>query len=443
MKNTIAILLTNVEGGGTKRHVDEISKSWSLEGYRVILVEVYGRVIQINLLDKDKKVFICNIFNDVELEQLKTILKYFKVSLLHVHHLLDANISFFRLHKDLNNIPLVITLHDYYCICPFIKLTNEKEEYCGELGNEACDKCILKRNFYSETLDKYIKNISIWRKFWDEYLKEAAQIVVPSYDMKERIQKYYSDTNICVFENPELINFESKIKTIGLIGDLSIAKGAKKIKECVTYIAEKKLPLYFIVFGRLNDIQLTEEEKKYILILGAYKEEKIYEIIKKYCIDFFWFPGVWPETYSYTLSIPIRLKIPCISTNLGAIASRIKQNNWGETYLWDYNYKEIVKILMRFDYKKYYNQDFIIKNISFGKVKDYYKNVNLDFENDKIKFININKNWRRFPNINFKLAGIEFKYLWKSANYFQRIKLIFYLDKQVVKRKLIKVLFKY
>ena len=140
MKNTIAILLTNVEGGGTKRHVDEISKSWSLEGYRVILVEVYGRVIQINLLDKDKKVFICNIFNDVELEQLKTILKYFKVSLLHVHHLLDANISFFRLHKDLNNIPLVITLHDYYCICPFIKLTNEKEEYCGELGNEACDK---------------------------------------------------------------------------------------------------------------------------------------------------------------------------------------------------------------------------------------------------------------------------------------------------------------
>lgn len=437
MKITIAIILVNIESGGTKRHVEEMSKSWTLEGYNVILVEVYGRLIQVNLLEKTKKKFLCNIFNDIGLKQLKSIFKYFNVGLLHVHHLLDANISFFKIHKDLN-IPLVITLHDYYCICPFIKLTNEKEEYCKELGINECNRCLLKRKFYSKHLDMQINNIDIWRDFWFNYLKEASQIVVPSCDMKIRIQKYYPSLNLSVFENPELINFNTNIRRIGLIGDLSVPKGAKKIKECIEYVTKNKLPLYFIVFGKLNNIKLTKEEKKYISILGTYKEEEVYINIKKFCIDFFWFPGVWPETYSYTLSIPIRLRIPCISTDLGAIAYRIKQNNWGEIYDWTFDTEKIIGLLMNFNYEKYYNKDFIIKNISFGEIDRYYININLDVPSKINEKIDI----RYFPELKTNLSGVEFKYLWKNANFIQKIKLIFYLDKQVIKKKLYKFLFR-
>lgn len=58
---------------------------------------------------------------------------------------------------------------------------------------------------------------------------------------------------------------------------------------------------------------LNEDENKYITILGPYDEETIYSQIPGHLIDFFWFPGICPETYSYTLTIPVRLGIPLLT----------------------------------------------------------------------------------------------------------------------------------
>ena len=134
---------------------------------------------------------------------------------MHVQHLLNANIEFFNLHKELN-IPLIITLHDYYCICPFIKLIDIHDSYCGEKGITACNFCLKERIFYSYTLNENIKSIIEWRNFWHNYLKEAYSVIVPSFDMKNRINKYFPNLKISVFENPEIINF-TKIKKLVLL----------------------------------------------------------------------------------------------------------------------------------------------------------------------------------------------------------------------------------
>lgn len=428
MKSSIAIIITNINGGGTKRHVDEISNAWKEQGYRVLVIRVVERVIHLSILEKDisqKNIFI---FKESNLKKLKNILKFYKTQLIHVHHLLDANAGFFKLHRELN-VPLVVTLHDYYSICPFIKLTNVDEEYCGEKGKVACNECLEKRRFYSKTLDKFVKTIDEWRIFWYSYLQEAELVVVPSEDMRNRIYRYYPCLNLKVFENPEIIDYGKRFRQIGLIGDLSVAKGAKKIKECVSYIANNKLPFQFIVFGNIQDVQFTKEEKKYILILGAYEETKVYKLISSYDIDFFWFPGVWPETYSYTLSIPIRLRIPCISTNLGAIASRINYNGWGKTYPWQYEGEKIVEQLSAFSYGDYRKSNFTIKNCSFGNLANYYKGIDLkesDFGDNKNIIID---KLLSFPKFNEKISPAEFKYMWDLADKKQKIILFKYLDK--------------
>ena len=101
-------------------------------------------------------------------------------------------------------------------------------------------------------------------------MEEASIVIVPSTDMEKRINKYFKNIQVRVFENPEIISF-NKVKCIGLIGSISVAKGAKKVKDCVEYIAKNELPLKFIVFGEIPDFEFTKEESQYIEILGAYK----------------------------------------------------------------------------------------------------------------------------------------------------------------------------
>lgn len=418
---TIAIVLANVYGGGTKRYTDEIAEAWKQQGHRIIYVQTVERLTHIKILErniKDKNVWF---FDDVKLLKLAEFFKSFNVQLIHVQHLLDANINFFNLHKILN-IPLVITLHDYYCICPFIKLTDNNDVYCEEKGEKACDICLKGRVFNSITFNKNINSILEWRNFWHKYLQEAKLIIVPSLDMQKRINKYFSDLQLQMFENPEIIKF-NKLRSIGLIGSLATAKGGKKVKKCVEYVAKYKIPLEFIVFGEIPEFKFSKEEKKYIKILGRYDEKDIYDIISKYNIDFFWFPGVWPETYSYTLSIPIRLKIPCLSTNIGAIADRIERHKWGKTYSWKADTKEIIDQLLMFNSDEFKNKAFEIKNNSFKSIFEYYQEIK--FENNNINDCdNIQIDFDKIPGINKEITKGEFKYLWINANRQEKIEIL-------------------
>lgn len=414
---TIAILLTNVDIGGTKRYANELAEAWKEQGIRIIYVLAVERIIHIKILEKDCDDINIFLFDDNKLLKLTEILKSYDVQLLHIQHLLNANIAFFYLHRELG-IPFIVTLHDYYSICPFINLTDINDTYCGEKGDLDCSNCLKNRYFYSCTFSKEISSIVEWRKFWQKYLEEATLVIVPSKDMKKRINKYFTNIQVRVFENPEIISFNKTI-CVGLIGVLSVAKGGKKVKECVEYIEKHKIALNFIVFGTIPDFEFTEEEKKYIKILGAYEEKNIYELISKYNIDFFWFPGVCPETYSYTLTIPIRLKIPCLSTNIGAIGDRITANNWGKTYLWNAETKEIVRNLVFFNSNEFKNKNFEVKNISFGDFYEFYKCI--EFKQIGIKNMKEELDLIKYPKIDKQISKNEFMYLWRNYDVYHRL----------------------
>lgn len=144
-------------------------------------------------------------------------------------------------------------------------------------------------------------------------------------------------------------------------------------------------------------------------------------------IDFFWFPGVWPETYSYTLSIPIRLCIPCLTSDLGAIASRLHTHHWGETYPWEAGADEIVHRLLAFDYHQYANPDFIIANTSFGSFVDFYRGVPYKkVESLSLDTIHLPDPFHELPAT---LSREEFNELWQGASPFQKGKLLTHVDR--------------
>lgn len=261
--------MTNVSGGGTPRHAFEMAAEWSRQGQRVLFIQTFQRLIKAYFY-KDGNVQQIIRFWDEDGSRLLKLLQAEHVGVIHVEHLLDAEPWVRTLHRTLH-VPLVVTLHDYYFICPFIKLTDEHDIYCGEKGEAACHACLERRGFTSPTMGCQVKLVSSWRSYWLDYLKEASLILVPSEDMKERMQRYFPLETIRMRENPELIRLQREAIHVGLIGSLSVAKGAQVIKDCLSYVAENDLPIRFTLFGTLNEVKLSEHEKKQITITGPYQ----------------------------------------------------------------------------------------------------------------------------------------------------------------------------
>lgn len=436
---TIAILISNVISGGTYRHARELVQNWYNNGYRVLLVTIVGKITRITVYYNKKNMQEFFLYEDTDCTKLEEILFSYRTSILHIEHLFNTPPAICELHKRLK-CSLIVTLHDYYFICPFIKLVNEDGVYCEE---HDCDRCLERRTYFSSTLGTRIKNIDAWRNFWCKYLLTAHKIIVPSEDMYIRISAYYPNLKIYIMENPELIQYRSSVRRIGLIGELTVEKGAKKIKDVLRICVDKDLPVHFILFGTLKDINLTKEERTYIDLLGPYEEHNVYRDIQEKSIDFFWFPGVWPETYSYTLSIPVRLRIPCLSTDLGAISSRIQKHRWGDVYSWRANAEEIISRLLNFPFSSYYNKDFTIQNIRFDDFSLYYSTEVLSCSND-IKSNRLNLAASSFDALQSKLenytfrellkklngtfSGIEFSFLWTQASFFFKMYLLKHID---------------
>lgn len=421
--------MTNVHGGGTPRHAYEMAAEWSRQGVQVLFVYANDRLIKVFFYE-DGNAYETIRFFDYDGKKLVLLLKEYHVELIHVEHLLDAESYMLSIHKELQ-VPLVVTLHDYYFVCPFIQLTNENDIYCEEKGDKSCNECLARRGFYSATLEKQVKDIKEWRENWLSFLQEASLIIVPSKDMEQRIKKYFPLSSIQMRENPELISAESSDIHVGLIGGLSKAKGAEVIKEVLSMASQKKSPIHFTLFGTLSDVQLTTDEKRYITILGPYKEQEVYSMISSHQINYFWFPGVCPETYSYTLSIPIRLRIPCLSSDIGAIASRIQSHRWGETYPWNAQADKILDKLLDFNYQKFYNPDFVIENTSFGSFESFYAGVPFKEVNE------VSQTSLSFPSPYTELPEIlyreEFNELWKGAGLAEKRKLLGHVDKNWLK----------
>lgn len=396
-------LITDIFEGGVGRHVSEMAAEWSKETL-VLLIIYRDRIVTVNLYQYGKITLSKNLVQDGSFDFLKHLFSLLQVNLLHIH-------SFFRMSKSLYDfycqldIPYVYTLHNYQVICPIMTMLNGPT-YCGnEKRLCVCRKCLRKahRAPWLYTRNNVI-DIVEYRNAYKDILERAALVICPSKDAMERLLEYYPQVNAKVLPNPEIIDFsiqnqchdgdldtidlsQNRTIRVGLIGGIGFTKGRNVIDQVIKVVKKRDYKIKFIVFGTIKP---PIKHSQYLEVLGRYKESEVYQKIIDKSIDFFWFPPVWPETYSYVLSIPIRLKIPVLGSNLGAIGERILSGKWGAVYPWNSTIDEIVEALRSFDYLKWRQiGNFNIKNTYFPSISEFYNpmtiRVNKLHESDRGK----------------------------------------------------------
>lgn len=415
-KRKSILLVCSRLSGGTKRHFGEMINAWVKQGHYVIVLEVYYTLAKLCVLfDKSKSVSAI-ISLPMDRNVLLHILEKCDIAAIHYHHFLRMDFFWLEISKLLK-VPFYVTLHDYYTICPLIKLSGKTDKYCGLPNDKECNECLkCKKNQLRIDMKMEIDDIKKWREKWNEFLLQAQKVFVPHGDVKRRLAKVLPELEITVFENPEIVpvsvTYEKKQKKhkkykkirIGIIGALEKTKGAGVILAVAEEIVRRNLPIDLILFGRF--LEYKNNIPASLTVLGSYTEEHVYQQIVDNTIDYFIFPSLVPETYSYTLSIPIKLGIPILGVDIGAIGARIKEHAWGEVYPYESNAEYICNRLMSFDYKYYASkkENFEIVNNSFPLAKDLYGDgVNKETE------MNLSKTEKVILSLNKRVEYIGMK----------------------------------
>jgi hypothetical protein len=114
---------------------------------------------------------------------------------------------------------------------------------------------------------------------------------------------------------------------IVVLGGLSQIKGADVV-EALALLAAKNnslLDIHLIGFGYR---QLRTQPAARLTVHGPYVDADLPQLLDGLQADVAWFPALWPETYSYTLSACLEQGLPVVAPTLGAFAERLAQRPW-------------------------------------------------------------------------------------------------------------------
>jgi glycosyltransferase involved in cell wall biosynthesis len=111
---------------------------------------------------------------------------------------------------------------------------------------------------------------------------------------------------------------------VGVIGAVNKHKGGGILLRVATYAAAEHVPLEFVVIGHAD-----RAFRQVVEVYGRYVDSELDAILVREQLDVIFFPAVWPETYSYTLTAAMRSGLPIVAFDLGAIAERLRAHQVG------------------------------------------------------------------------------------------------------------------
>ena len=355
--------------GGTTLHVLDLINSMR-EDYNFHVLAPSNGIYALTSYFKDKQNVLkfpavenCNLFgyyNSEYKKMIEDIVNGARIDFIHIHHMIGHFFDVIEVAKKYK-IKRMITLHDFYCLCPTINMLYKMEKYCPRLKEKNCKECLV----YKTGLKNNV--IPLWHEKWHEFLKKFDKVIVPSTSIKEEINIEYSDINIDVIEhgiNLKKSDYLSSIDdkdtyNIAFVGVMSIHKGGKVLLDLVKKSTSKKI--IFHLFGTTELPELEKSSSNYVYH-GKYKREELPKLLKENNINLVCSFSICAESYSYTLTEELASGVPVLSFDVGAVAERLKDSNCGYIIKLGSSTDEILKKIGDiFDNKSQYKK--IIKNI--------------------------------------------------------------------------------
>ncbi len=333
------LFVTHDRKGGVQRHINELSQLFASEAQFLLLRAAAGQQIELTWCREGEAMRLF-FHRDHGWQDLCAFLGVIKVVRIHFHHWLGLPEAIWKLSEECK-IPYDVTIHDYHTVCPRINLVERGDNYCGEPDTARCDRCMARH-------PRIPGGIVHWRNQWHKRLNGAERVLVPSRDVATRLRRYFPELVCTVAPHPEpdisqptrapSTHEQKRQFTVLAIGALARIKGGALLEACARDAAARDLPLRFHLIGYAWR-QLSAPKNR-LTVKGEYSEAGLPKLITLANADIAWFPALWPETYSYTLSAALAAGLPIAVTDLGALPERLGGRGWTWVCDWRWSARE-------------------------------------------------------------------------------------------------------
>lgn len=282
------------------------------------------------------KVLSRSIYSTHVREKFKEIIRDKKPDIIHIQNLHGHITPSILLEAKKQNIPVVMTLHDYKFICPNTHLLSHGE-ICESCEGEKFYNCLIKRckkSSYSASfvavLEAYSHKLIGIKNLVDIYIS-------PSEFLKNKFIQYgWKENRIEVINNfliSERFNNSSKTNSnyVLYLGQLEPWKGVSTLLKAAMELPQINFKL--LGNGSFKD-ELIKRKGDYALnnveFEGFKTGEELNQIIQKASIVVV--PSECYENYPYSIMEAMAFGKPVIASNIGGIPELVTNNRTGNLF---------------------------------------------------------------------------------------------------------------
>jgi GT2 family glycosyltransferase/glycosyltransferase involved in cell wall biosynthesis len=328
------VTISHKLGGGAQQHIDELATLYNEQAlFLQITPEEEGRSVRLEIFEQGSRLQD-GLYFDVnrEYDKLVQLLIALGVGRVHFHHTMGLNPRLWVLATDLG-CDYDLTLHDYHLVNGNPTLTDAEARYVPDSAADFDARCAehypLPPGISAEE----------WRQNQCLLVENASRVILPSEDCRRRFAEFYRLQRSCVAWHPDY--FLSKpypaptwkyrgdrpLKVL-VLGAISREKGADVLEQVASLMKGEQVEFHLLGYA-------YRALPPPIITHGPYDNADVYELVEEIIPDVVWFPALWPETYSYTLSVALHLGLPVVVPNIGAFSERVEGRALSVVQPWD------------------------------------------------------------------------------------------------------------
>jgi glycosyltransferase involved in cell wall biosynthesis len=269
------------------------------------------------------------------------------------------------------NIPTVLTLHDYWFMCPLITLLRTDGKVCGEpVSSARCAWCMLsrKRRYHwpdqqlnsglgnafvqfsrSEAIAKmmginpYLELISERRRYLKHILERIDVVISPSQFLIEKTEEYGFQPRQIVYlpfgldlahlRSPDPHIPRTKLR-IGYLGQFAPHKGVHVLLAALQKLVKHTRSCELVLHGNLSNnfpyerklLEIARREPA-ITFAGPYPNHRVGQVLNG--LDVIVVPSIWYENRPTVILEAHAAQTPVVAARLGGMAELIRHDENG------------------------------------------------------------------------------------------------------------------
>ena len=326
-------------GGGVQQHIDDLASLYDQQAlFLQITPEEDGRSVRVAIFEQGSRLQDGLVF-DVErdYDNLVRLLIELGIGRVHFHHTMGLNTKLWGLAVDLG-CAYDLTIHDYYLVNGNPTLTDEKAMYVPDSASDFDARCAQ-----HYPLPHGIDG-DHWRLNQRLLVDNANRVIFPSADCRRRFLAFYDLKQSLVAWHPDYhlsqpypaptwsYRADRPLRVL-VLGAISREKGANLLEATASSLRGENIEFHLLgyAYRALAPSVVTH---------GPYANRDVYALVESIAPDVVWFPALWPETYSYTLSIALHLGLPVVVPDIGAFRERVRGRALSVVQKWDCTQEE-------------------------------------------------------------------------------------------------------